>query len=68
MSFDVSMRLRLDYKDRDARRAEKDLKDIQAAAKRLNGAAAEAGPGLGHLLHEEDPERIADRIRAALRT
>ncbi|MEM8577003.1 MAG: alpha/beta fold hydrolase BchO [Pseudomonadota bacterium] len=37
------------------------------AAKRLNGAAVEEVPGLGHLLHEEDPERIADRIRAALR-
>jgi|GEM_PF-2871966 len=40
MSFDVSMRLRLDYKDRDARRAEKDLKDLRDAANRLNGQGA----------------------------
>lgn len=55
MSYDVSMRLNLEYKDRDARRAEQDLKDIQRAAKRLNSA------GTGNL--EADLRKISNNAR-----
>ncbi len=42
------------------------LSQLREVAARLPGARLEVLPGLGHLLHEEDPEAIAQRVFAAL--
>lgn len=55
--FDVSMRLKLDYKDRDANRAERDLKDIAKAANGLKRVGTDK--------LEKDLEQISRNARKA---
>ncbi len=40
------------------------LRDISWAARRMPGAGLIRLPGVGHLLHEEDPDAVADHITA----